>query len=48
MPAGRGPFPALVLAHGYIEPSSYVTGQGMSRARWITWRGRGYVVLHTD
>ena len=47
VPAGRGPFPALVLAHGYIEPSSYVTGQGMSREMDYLARA-GYVVLHTD
>ena len=27
MPSGRGPFPALVLAHGYIDPAIYVNGQ---------------------
>jgi dipeptidyl aminopeptidase/acylaminoacyl peptidase len=47
VPAGRGPFPALVLAHGYIEPSSYVTGQGMSREMDFLARA-GYVLLHTD
>ena len=31
VPDGRGPFPAIVLAHGYIEPSVYVTGQGLAR-----------------
>ena len=30
VPRGRGPFPAVVLAHGYIEPTVYVRGQGMS------------------
>jgi len=28
MPDGRGPFPVLVLNHGYIDPAIYVTGQG--------------------
>lgn len=47
VPRGRGPFPALVLAHGYIEPASYATGQGLRREQ--DWLARaGYVVLHTD
>jgi hypothetical protein len=31
VPHGKGPFPAVVLNHGYIEPSIYVTGQGLAR-----------------
>jgi dipeptidyl aminopeptidase/acylaminoacyl peptidase len=46
-PHGEGPFPALVLAHGYIEPSVYVTGQGLSREQDHLARA-GYVVLHVD
>lgn len=46
-PKGRGPFPALVLNHGYIEPSSYVTGRGLAREQDALARA-GYVVLHTD
>lgn len=46
-PSGRGPFPALVLNHGYIEPSVYVTGQGLAREQDRLAR-EGYVVLHTD
>ena len=46
-PRGRGPFPAVVLNHGYIEPSVYATGQGMAREQ--DWLARaGFVVLHTD
>jgi dipeptidyl aminopeptidase/acylaminoacyl peptidase len=46
-PTGRGPFPAVVLNHGYIEPSVYRTGQGMAREQ--DWLARaGFVVLHTD
>ena len=33
VPTGRGPFPAVVLAHGYIDPTIYVTGQGSKAAR---------------
>ena len=46
-PTGRGPFPAVVLNHGYIEPSVYVTGQGLSREQDALARA-GFVVLHTD
>ncbi len=47
VPTGTGPFPAVVLNHGYIEPSSYVTGQGLSREQDHLARA-GFVVLHTD
>lgn len=47
VPRGKGPFPALVLAHGYIDPDVYVTGQGMRREH--DWFGRrGFVTLHVD
>ena len=47
VPRGKGPFPALVLAHGYIDPAIYDNGQGMRREQ--DWLARaGYVVLHTD
>lgn len=47
IPNGRGPFPVLVLAHGYIDPAVYVTGQGLRREQ--DWLAReGYVVLHVD
>jgi uncharacterized protein len=46
-PKGKGPFPGIVLNHGYIEPSIYVTGQGMAREQDALARA-GYVVLHTD
>jgi uncharacterized protein len=46
-PAGRGPFPAVVLNHGYIEPSVYVIGQGLMREQDALARA-GFVVLHTD
>ena len=47
VPTGKGPFPAVVLNHGYIEPSIYVTGQGLSREQDYLARA-GFVVLHTD
>ena len=47
VPTGRGPFPAVVLAHGYIDPAFYVRGQGMTRERGYL-ASRGYVALHVD
>jgi uncharacterized protein len=46
-PRGEGRFPGLVLAHGHIEQSIYVTGQGLRREQDRMARA-GYVVLHTD
>ena len=46
-PRGKGPFPVVVLAHGHIEPSAYVTGQGFIREQ--DWLARnGYIALHVD
>jgi dipeptidyl aminopeptidase/acylaminoacyl peptidase len=47
IPEGEGPFPALVLAHGYIDPDVYFSGQGMPREQDRLARA-GHVVLHTD
>lgn len=47
VPTGRGPFPAVVLAHGYIDPASYVRGQGMTRERGFLAQ-QGFVALHVD
>lgn len=47
VPAGRGPFPALVLAHGYIDPEIYTNGRGLAREQDYLARA-GYIVLHTD
>ncbi|MFC5729641.1 MULTISPECIES: alpha/beta hydrolase family protein [Nocardioides] len=47
IPNGEGPFPTVVLAHGYIDPAVYENGQGMTRER--AWFGdNGYVALHVD
>jgi dipeptidyl aminopeptidase/acylaminoacyl peptidase len=46
-PKGPGPFPAIVLNHGYIDPAYYVTGQGLAREQDALARA-GFVVLHTD
>lgn len=47
VPTGRGPFPAVVLAHGYIDPAVYESGQGMTRERSFL-ADRGMVALHVD
>ena len=47
VPRGEGPHPAVVLAHGYIDPDIYVNGQGMRRE--LDWLARrGFVTLHVD
>jgi dipeptidyl aminopeptidase/acylaminoacyl peptidase len=46
-PRGQGPFPGIVLNHGYIEPEFYDTGQGLAREQdWLA--RQGFAVLHTD
>jgi len=46
-PRGEGPFPVVVLAHGYIDPDDYWSGQGFRREQ--DWLGKnGYVGLHVD
>lgn len=47
VPEGDGPFPAVVLNHGYIDPELYATGQGMPRELDYLARS-GFVVLHND
>jgi len=47
VPTGEGPFPAAVLAHGYIPPEIYASGQGLTRERGAL-AGAGYVTLHVD
>ena len=46
-PQGSGGWPAVVLAHGYIDPAYYVRGQGMTRERGFL-AERGFVALHVD
>lgn len=47
VPRGKGPFPVVVLAHGYIDPAIYVSGQGFNREQDALARN-GYVALHVD
>lgn len=47
VPRGDGPFPLLVLNHGYIDPAIYTNGRGLKREQDYLARS-GYAVLHTD
>jgi dipeptidyl aminopeptidase/acylaminoacyl peptidase len=47
IPRGKGPFPGLVLGHGYIDPKIYKNGQGMKREQNYL-ASNGFIVLHTD
>ena len=47
VPRGAGPFPAVVLAHGYADPAVYDNSQQMIRERDYLAR-QGYVTLLVD
>jgi len=47
IPNGMGPFPLLILNHGFIDPSVYVRGRGLRREQDYLAR-QGFAVLHTD
>jgi dipeptidyl aminopeptidase/acylaminoacyl peptidase len=47
IPNGKGPFPGLVLGHGYIDPKIYKNGQGMKKEQNY-FAANGFIVLHTD
>lgn len=47
VPNGEGPFPVLILNHGFIEPKNYANGQGLKREQDF-FAKNGYVVLHSD
>ena len=47
IPKGDGPFPALVLGHGYIDTDIYTSGRGLKREQDYL-ANQGYIVLHTD
>jgi len=47
VPKGKGPYPVIITAHGFVEPRYYTTGRGLKREQdWLA-RG-GYVVIHPD
>ncbi len=47
IPKGTGPFPLLILNHGYIDPKIYTQGRGLKREQDYLAR-QGFAVLHTD
>src|SRR3989344_3377194 len=47
IPQGKGPFPVLILNHGYIDPEKYTSGAGLKREQDFFAR-HGYAVLHSD
>jgi dipeptidyl aminopeptidase/acylaminoacyl peptidase len=47
IPQGEGPFPTLVLGHGYIDTDIYTSGRGLKREQDYL-ANKGYIVLHTD
>lgn len=47
IPKGDGPFPTLVLGHGYIDIDIYTSGRGLKREQDYL-ANQGYIVLHTD
>jgi dipeptidyl aminopeptidase/acylaminoacyl peptidase len=47
VPKGRGPYPVIVTAHGFVEPRYYTTGRGLKREQDYLARA-GYAVIHPD
>jgi len=47
VPRGIGPFPVVVLDHGYFKPTEYKTGDGTSRAADAFAR-HGYLTIASD
>jgi uncharacterized protein len=47
VPFGEGPFPVVILNHGYIPPSQYVTGSDTFRAADILARN-GFITISPD
>lgn len=47
IPTGNGPYPLLILNHGYIDPAVYTNGRGLKREQDYLAKN-GYAVLHTD
>lgn len=47
VPTGDGPFPVLILNHGYIDPAVYTNGRGLRREQDYLAR-QGFVVIHPD
>lgn len=47
IPNSQGPFPVLLLNHGFIDPAIYTNGRGLKREQDYLAR-RGYAVFHSD
>jgi uncharacterized protein len=47
LPAGEGPFPVIVMNHGYYPRSQYSSGDGSQRAAEYLTR-RGYLTISSD
>lgn len=47
LPEGEGPFPVLILNHGYIDASVYTSGRGLRREQDYLAR-QGFLVIHPD
>ncbi len=47
LPKGVGPFPVLILNHGFIDPKIYTNGRGLKREQDYLAR-HGYIVIHPD
>lgn len=47
IPSGEGPFPLLILNHGYIDPAVYTNGRGLKREQDYMARN-GFAVIHPD
>jgi dipeptidyl aminopeptidase/acylaminoacyl peptidase len=47
VPKGKGPFPVLILDHGFIPTTVYTNGRGLKREQDYLAK-KGYVVIHPD
>ncbi|MFH1709563.1 MAG: alpha/beta fold hydrolase [bacterium] len=47
VPKGKGAYPVIITAHGFVEPRYYTTGRGLKREQDYLARN-GYIVLHPD
>jgi dipeptidyl aminopeptidase/acylaminoacyl peptidase len=47
VPKGNGPFPIVIMNHGYIDPAIYTNGRGLRREQDY-FGSRGYIVVHPD
>lgn len=47
VPVGRGPFPVMIMNHGYLPPEQYVSGTDSHRESPFV-ASNGYVAIHPD